>query len=142
MYHTCAVRTDGTLWCWGRNSDGELGIGPGASKNTPAQVGKATDWSLVSSGGYSTYHSCAVKTTGTLWCWGGNTSGQLGDGTRISRDTPTQVGSATNWSDVAPGSNHTCAVRTDGTLWCWGTNHNGQLGDGTGWMEAPTQVAP
>jgi uncharacterized delta-60 repeat protein len=73
----------------------------------------------------------SIKTNGTLWGWGGNAYGQLGDGTLVNKNVPTQIGSGTNWSSVAAGLNHTIAVKTDGTLWAWGQNFFGQLGDGT-----------
>ena len=76
-------------------------------------------------------HTVAVKTDGTLWAWGANASGQLGDGTTTNHSSPVQVGTATDWASVAAGSDHTVAVKTDGTLWAWGDNCSGQLGDGT-----------
>jgi uncharacterized delta-60 repeat protein len=85
-------------------------------------------WKSVSNKGG---HVMAVKTNGTLWGWGGNFNGQLGDGTLVNKNVPTQIGSGTNWSVVAAGQNHTIAVKTDGTLWAWGQNYFGQLGDGT-----------
>ncbi len=90
-------------------------------------------------GGY--YHTVAVKTDGTLWAWGDNTYGQLGDGTTIDHSSPVQVGTATNWAAVGAGQYHTVAVKTDGTLWAWGDNTFGQLGDGTTTNHAtPVQV--
>jgi len=85
-------------------------------------------------------HTCAVASNGTLWCWGANWSGQLGDGTNDDKNTPTQVGTGTDWESVAAGWYHTCGVKTGGTLWCWGANWFGQLGDGTAWKENPIEV--
>jgi hypothetical protein len=82
-----------------------------------------------------------VKTDGTLWCWGNNEYGQLGDGTNVGKNVPVQV-SGTNWVSVSAGGEHTCGIKTDGTLWCWGRNNYGQLGDGTNvGKNAPVQVS-
>jgi alpha-tubulin suppressor-like RCC1 family protein len=145
--HACAIKTDGTLWCWGSNGSGQLGDGTNSHKNLPTQVGSDTNWKIVSAGGYDYYggggFTCAIKTDGTLWCWGENYYGQLGDGTSGSwadKWTPTQV-AGTNWDKVSAGAEHTCAIKTDGTLWCWGYNGSGQLGDGTNANKStPTQV--
>jgi alpha-tubulin suppressor-like RCC1 family protein len=124
-----AVKTNGTLWAWGRDSGGELGDNTSLiDKSTPVQVGTATNWKQISA---SSSHSTAIKTDGTLWSWGVNTVGQLGDGTVTAKSTPVQVGTATNWKQVTAGSTYTLAIKTDGTLWSWGQNSNGQLGDGT-----------
>jgi len=80
-----------------------------------------------------------MRDDGTLWCWGANAAGQLGDGTLIDRPTPAQVGSET-WRQVATGAQSTCAIRDDGSLWCWGSNPAG-LGDGKAWVELPAEVA-
>ena len=73
----------------------------------------------------------ALRTAGTLWAWGTNTYGQVGDGTTTTRFAPVQVGTATTWKLARAGGGHTLALRTDGTLWSWGLNLKGQLGDGT-----------
>ncbi|MEW6558142.1 MAG: hypothetical protein AB1349_12470, partial [Elusimicrobiota bacterium] len=146
--NTIAIKTDGTLWAWGWNNCGQLGLGTTIQMNTPTQVGSATNWSSVSGGGY---HTIAIKTDGTLWSWGLNEYGQLGLGTTIQMNTPTQVGSATNWSSVSSGVHHTIAIKTDGTLWAWGDNYYGELGlgnSGGNWISyddgidrnTPTQV--
>jgi len=80
---------------------------------------------------YQGLHTCALKSDGTVWCWGDNEYGELGDGTTTERHTPVQVSGLTNVVAVAPGSVHTCALKSDGTVWCWGDNYYGQLGDGT-----------
>ncbi|OPY68532.1 MAG: Regulator of chromosome condensation (RCC1) repeat protein [Syntrophorhabdaceae bacterium PtaU1.Bin034] len=86
-------------------------------------------------------HTVAIKSDGTLWAWGSNVSGQLGDGTTANRSVPTQIGSATNWNVIAAGEAHNVAIRSDGTLWAWGSNVSGQLGDGTTTTRAtPIQV--
>ncbi|MEO3939224.1 hypothetical protein V3N99_21100 [Dermatophilaceae bacterium Soc4.6] len=142
MFHTCGVRTDHSLRCWGINIDGELGIGkpPSIKRVVPSQVGASANWASVSAG---SDHTCAIRTDRSLWCWGFNTAGQLGLGRRpFEVDVPIQVDTAA-WAGVSAGGGHTCGVRTDHTLWCWGLNNDGQLGSGgsrivTKWV--PTQV--
>jgi alpha-tubulin suppressor-like RCC1 family protein/endonuclease/exonuclease/phosphatase family metal-dependent hydrolase len=125
--HTCAVGTDSSLWCWGRNTYGQLGIkrsGPYAV--APEQLGGRTaKWKQVSAGGAST---CAIRQDGSLWCWGVNHRGQLGTGNTTSTDRPKRVGTSKKWKSVSVGYSHTCAIRQDGSLWCWGENNSGQLG--------------
>lgn len=152
--HTCAIRSDGSLWCWGSNHDGRLGLGDptacGGSPDTcaaPTRVGPDTDWQAVTVGHT---HTCAIKADGSLWCWGANGNGALGVGDTDSRDAPTRVGSAENWETVSGGSETfaaTCGVRSDGSLWCWGSNVRHQLGlgdasecGGTGQCLVPTRV--
>jgi len=137
-YHTCAIQTDGKLFCWGWNAYGQLGDGTQNNRKNPTQVGTATNWSKVSAGGS---HACALKTTGTLWCWGYNWWGQLGDGTQTTRYSPVQIGTATDWVQVMTGTFYsTCALKNDSTLWCWGYNESGQHGDNTSWRESPVRV--
>ena len=123
-----AIKTNGTLWTWGNNSNGQLGNGNTTSRSSPAQVGALTDWSIVSTGGS---HCAAIKTGGTLWVWGNGGNGQLGTGSTTGVSSPVQIGTATDWSKVSAGALHTLAVKTGGTLWAWGSNTNGRLGNGT-----------
>ncbi|ABK52733.1 BNR repeat domain protein [Acidothermus cellulolyticus 11B] len=124
---TCATKSDGTLWCWGDNTHGQLGIGNTLPQYSPTQV-SGTSWVTVSAGQYT---ACAIRTNGTLWCWGENSNGEVGIGnTNTPQLTPQQVTTATNWNTVSLGYQHTCATRSDGTGWCWGNNTNGQLGQG------------
>ncbi|HEX8703716.1 MAG TPA: Ig-like domain-containing protein, partial [Myxococcaceae bacterium] len=126
---TCATRTDGTLWCWGNNRSGQLGNGTiNNTSNLPVQVGTETSWARVDPG---SFHTCATRTDGTLWCWGSGVWGQLGIGDSATRLSPVQVGTGKDWAQVFLGAQSTCAARTDGSLWCWGSNHQGQVGDGT-----------
>ena len=138
--HTCARKTDGTLWCWGQNFQGQLGDGDIVDKASPVQVSALG--TLVAEIAAGRLHTCARKTDGTLWCWGSNIDGQLGDGTAGNKPSPVQVGAlGTLVAEVAAGVGHTCARKTDGTLWCWGLNFQGQLGDGTtGDKSSPVQV--
>jgi alpha-tubulin suppressor-like RCC1 family protein/endonuclease/exonuclease/phosphatase family metal-dependent hydrolase len=124
---TCGIRADKSLWCWGVNHRGQLGIGEGPRRFSPQQVGDDHDWSAVST---SWTHTCGVRTDGTAWCWGDNHRGQLGHGSTKQRFVPVQVGSGTSWDSITTGGWHTCATRTDGSAWCWGQGVFGQLGDG------------
>jgi len=130
--HTAAIKTDGTLWTWGYNYNGQLGINTNgySSKSSPVQtVAGGTNWKQVSCG-YE--HIAAIKTDGTLWTWGYNYNGQLGDNTRTSRSSPVQtVAGGTNWKSVSSGGLSCAATKTDGTLWTWGFNQYGSLGDNT-----------
>ena len=126
-YTSLATKTDGTLWSWGRNHNGQLGLNDGVDRSSPTQVGTGTDWNLLCT---SLYTTLAIKTNGTLWSWGSNSWGQLGLNSLSpsNRSSPVQVGSATNWSQVSGSWFSTLAIKTDGTLWSWGNNTNGQLG--------------
>jgi alpha-tubulin suppressor-like RCC1 family protein len=125
--YMASIKTDGTLWTWGYNNYGQLGQGDVINRSSPVQVGSLTNWYKVSAAcGGST--SFAIKTDGTLWVWGYNNQGQLGQNDTTNRSSPVQVGSLTNWSSVSASSNHTVAIKTDGTLWTWGRNNNGELG--------------
>ncbi len=146
----CVAKTDGTAWCWGDNADGQLGNNTKTQSSTPVQVkgpggsGNLTGAIDVAAGGTFT---CAVKTDGTVWCWGRNDRGQLGNNTTTDQLTPVQVkgpggtGTLTAVADLGAGQKHTCAAKTDGTAWCWGDNAKGQLGDNTTTERpAPVQV--
>lgn len=126
--HSCVVKTNGTLWCWGYNWVGELGLGTTSTSGvpTPSQVTALGSGVAQVNGG--NHHTCARKTDGTIWCWGDNTYGQLGDGTTTQRTSPVKVASlGTNNAEVVAGGDHTCARKTDNSLYCWGSNNVGQL---------------
>ena len=141
---TLASKTNGTLWSWGHNNRGQLGQGNRINQSSPTQVGTGTDWSLMLSAGY--WSSAAIKSNGTLWTWGYNVTGELGLNDLVSRSSPTQVGSNTNWSKVdmagqGQTSVRTLAIKTDGTLWGWGYNNSGELGiESRYYKQSPVQV--
>jgi alpha-tubulin suppressor-like RCC1 family protein len=100
--HTCGIKSPGSLWCWGGNDLSNLGTGaPSAPVPAPVQIGTITTWTAVSVGGAQ---GCALRAAGTLWCWGYNASGEAGQdpSTNYTVDSPTQVGTATNWASVGP----------------------------------------
>jgi alpha-tubulin suppressor-like RCC1 family protein len=129
-YHTSAIKTDGTLWTWGYNANGQLGINDTTDRYTPVTTfAGGTNWKQVACGGD---YTAAIKTDGTLWVWGINNYGQLGinvAGATLGRTTPvTTFAGGTNWKQVSCTNIRTAAIKTDGTLWIWGFNGNGYLG--------------
>ena len=135
-----AIKTDGTLWSWGSNGFGQLGLGNRTAYSSPKQVGALTNWSKVASGDNFVM---AIKTDGTLWSWGNNTYGKQGLGNTTSYSSPKQVGSLTNWSFISSSSQATqvIATKTDGTLWTWGRNQWGQLGtNNRTYYSSPKQI--
>ncbi len=127
--HTCAVTTGGAVVCWGENAKGQLGDGTTTLRRTPVAV--AVLGSGVSQVSATFDHTCAVTTAGAVFCWGANSSGQLGDGTTTNRTTPVPVtGLSSGVVAVAAGGSHTCALSANGAVHCWGANSQGQLGTG------------
>lgn len=128
--HRAAIKTDGTLWVWGRNQVGQLGDNTTTHRSSPIQtVAFGTNWSQVSCGYRKTL---ALKTDGTLWGWGLNSNGELGENTTTNRSSPIQtIAFGNNWTSVSCGQRHSAGIKNDGTLWIWGYNNNGQLGDNT-----------
>ena len=132
--YAAATKTDGTLWLWGSNTYGQLGNSTNTGTSSPIQtISAGTNWKQVACGGdILSGHTAAIKTDGTLWVWGHNTYGQLGDTTITHKSSPVQtVTGGTNWKIVSSGGTNTTAIKTDGTLWVWGYNNAGQLGDNT-----------
>ncbi len=128
--YKAAIKTDGTLWTWGNMDHGRLGDNAGNYRSSPVQtICGGNNWKQVSCG---YWHCTAIKTDGTLWLWGYNTTGCLGDNSVLHKSSPVQtIAGGTNWKFVAGGAYITGAIKTDGTLWTWGDNPNGELGDNT-----------
>jgi len=121
-----AIKTDGTLWTWGRNDDGQIGDNSVIQRSSPVQV-PGTTWN---SNAMMIYACLATKTDGTMWAWGGNGHGQLGHNNRTQYSSPIQVGTDTTWGSLyISAARYTVrVVKTDGTLWAWGNNSGGGLG--------------
>jgi alpha-tubulin suppressor-like RCC1 family protein len=139
-YHTCAVTTSHAAYCWGSNAWGQLGDGSfTAGSTSPVLVTGGFSVTMISVG---QTHSCALTANGTVYCWGGNFFGQLGDGTTTNRAMPAPVAGDLRFTEISVGNYHTCGVSTNGTAYCWGENFpTGKLGDGTRLNRAvPTAV--
>jgi alpha-tubulin suppressor-like RCC1 family protein len=132
IWRTCALATDDTLWCWGANDDGVLGIGTSPDASTPAPVSPGVRWRELA---FGNTHTCGIRADGTLWCWGQGTQGELGNGMLQGRAVaPLRVDSNTDWEHVTAGGGFACGVRREGGvrgLWCWGSNDHGMLGLGS-----------
>lgn len=126
--HSIALKSDGTVWTWGSNIYGELGIGSNTNKYVPTQVPSLTSVKAVSAG---MFYSLALKTDGTVWAWGNNSYGQLGDGTTTNRLVPVKITTLAGVGSISAGLYHALALKQDKTVWAWGSNSNGQIGDGT-----------
>ncbi len=149
--HTCSIRSDGSVWCWGANGNGQLGNGTTTDSNAPMPVTAPTTWSAnslkathVAAGGS---HTCALMSDSSVWCWGANASGQLGNSTQTDSAVPVQVTGLTNATGLASGGTHTCAIQgayPNASVWCWGNNTAGQLGIdvSTSFSSAPVNTNP
>jgi alpha-tubulin suppressor-like RCC1 family protein len=136
--HSVALKTDGTLWTWGANESGQLGIGSTSGSATPVRVGLESAWVEVRAGGNFTL---ARRADGTIWGWGTNQFGQLGLGTNTGRAlSPTLIGTNSDWTNISAGVSHSLGLRADGTLWAWGRGEFGQLGLGSTTNGATTNV--
>ena len=150
-FHTALLDYNGDLWIWGRNTEGQLGLGNKTNYNEPVQLHHETDgviWEQVSLGGY---HSAAIDSNGDLWTWGWNGYGQLGLGDYELYDTPQQVihpnidyDPNVKWEQVSVGAESSAAIDSNGDLWTWGGNNWGQLGLGDHYSDSnyltPQQV--
>lgn len=125
--HSCGIRAPGALYCWGRNTDAELGQGSTspAEIRSPTRVGSDDDWIDVEAG---QNYSCARKRDLSLWCWGASESGALASGDVEPRQSPTRVGIAHDWLSLSVNTFHTCGVTESGQVWCAGRDREGQLG--------------
>ncbi|MFH0799997.1 MAG: Ig-like domain-containing protein [Pseudomonadota bacterium] len=132
---TCGIKSDGTLYCWGKNDVGQVGRGDTVTPQKTPRLVTGASWSSVSAGDA---HACAIRTNGDLYCWGYNADGELGTDAPNENDTPVLTGSG--YSFVSTGYQHTCGIKTDGTLLCWGDNTNNQLGGGSNPQNTPIQI--
>ncbi len=128
--HALFLKSDGTVWASGYNNQGQLGNGTTTISYTPIQVSSLTEVVQVATE-ESAYSSFALKSDGTVWAWGGNFYGRLGDGTTTSSNTPAQTVGLTGVVQLSAGQYRSFALKGDGTVWAWGDNTYGQLGDGT-----------
>ena len=130
-FHSLGVRSNGSLWAWGYGGYyGRLGDNTITNKSSPVSVvGGFTDWIQASAG---PSHSLGLRANGTLWAWGNNGQGRLGDNTTANRSSPVSVvGGFTDWVQAGAGGYHSLGLRSNGTLWAWGNNFNGELGNNT-----------
>ncbi|MFN3827132.1 MAG: hypothetical protein ACK4NR_05835 [Micavibrio sp.] len=144
FFNTCGIKADDTLWCWGRDVSGSIGNGAVAGdQNVPYQVGVDL-WKSVSVGFFGNFtlssHVCAIRSDDTLWCWGENQNGQIGNGNTTDQTAPVQIG-VDLWQKISTGASYSCGIKADGSLWCWGFGSSGRLGTGnTASVSVPTAV--
>ena len=126
--HTCAIIADGTTYCWGLNSTGQVGDGGVVDDSLPTKVVGGLVFTAISAG---TNNSCGLVASGAAYCWGDNTRGQLGDSTATQSNVPVKVLGGHVFASIDVGQFHVCALASDGVAYCWGDNGNGRLGDST-----------
>ena len=124
----CAIRTDATLWCWGKNDSGQLGLGDTTDVSVPTRQ-TSGGWQNVALGAV---HACGVRAPNRLHCWGAGGAGRLGLGTTDDTGTPTRLPGVVVWEIADVGQLHSCGLDLDGVVYCWGANSFGQLGVGGG----------
>ena len=136
----CALDEAGLLYCWGRLHGNQVGVGEQGDPATGLPSLRFPDfrWQTVS---VTAGHACGIRDDGTLWCWGRNCAGQLGDGTRDAAATPVQVGTQTAWTSITTGGGHSCAIDVDGSLMCWGGIDRGQQDCETAPSVLPSRIA-
>ena len=134
LAHTCVILDDGSVSCWGRNWEVQLGDGTNDDRDTPTQTSSlGTDRTAIAIAA-GEVHTCAILDDGSVSCWGAGNGGRLGDGTNSDRNTTTQtssLGAGRTAVAITAGESHTCAILDDGSVSCWGRNWDGRLGDGT-----------
>ncbi|WP_404425983.1 fibronectin type III domain-containing protein [Nibricoccus sp. IMCC34717] len=126
-----AIKSDGTVWSWGMNNLGQLGLGDKVERKVPAQIPTTGGFTSIVSVKATSSFALALKSDGTVWSWGNNTNGQLGNGTTTESTVPVQIPGLYNVTSIAAGSSFALARLSDGTVRSWGLNSNGQLGDNT-----------
>jgi alpha-tubulin suppressor-like RCC1 family protein len=126
--HVMAIKSNGTLWAWGRNNAGQLGDGTVINKSVPIQISNEMNWKAVSAG---EVHTVAMKSDGSLWAWGHNVDGRLGNNSTNRSLTPIRISTESDWIAISAGQSHTLALKQNGTIWGWGGNDYGQTGGGT-----------
>ncbi len=141
-WHTCAILDDGSVWCWGRNTDGELGVGNSSNSGdwrfSPNAVMMPSGTSAIAIA-IGDQHSCMVVDDGRAFCWGDGNSGEIGDGSSSDRNIPTQVSGTASYVSISSGPQFNCAITNIGTVQCWGLNNYQQLGMG---FNAGNQYSP
>jgi len=134
--HSCGLTSSGEAWCWGDNITGHIGSGGTFNKSyEPVRVASDVSFSTVLAG---YYQSCALATSGQMYCWGNNSEGEIGDGTNENRFTPVPVSGDLTFRALGGGDAFMCGITTKGSTWCWGSNRSGELGD----PSLPAQAAP
>ena len=123
-----AFKTDGTMWAWNYNGDGQLGLNDQINYSSPTQIGTDTTWDSGLRKNSGTQSIGAIKTDGTLWMWGNNQWGNLGQNNTTEYSSPVQLGTNTTWSKVSANGQTEAYIKTDGTLWVCGRNNDGELG--------------
>lgn len=135
--HSCALSTDGAIYCWGANENGQLGTGDGARKSYATRIAGNHEFLAVDAGAR---HTCGLTTSNEIYCWGANESGQLGNGSRTDALSPVAVATTERFRAVSAGWQHTCAITLEDRAMCWGRGDHGELGDSLTSANAETPV--
>jgi alpha-tubulin suppressor-like RCC1 family protein len=130
-FHNCALRTDGAAYCWGNNSEAQMGDGTSTSRTSPVAVTGGHTFKSIH-GGSKAWNTCAIKSDGTGYCWGSNTDRQSGNNSFTHAQSPVAIVGGHLWKQLAPALRHTCGITVSGAAYCWGTSSYGELGGGGG----------